>query len=57
VGKSDAAIPTRFEKVLLALPNDRNILEALASFHTARGGNAEAKSMSIDCRRSKKEEE
>jgi len=40
-GKSDAAI-ARLEKTLLAHPNDRDILEALASFHSARGDNAAA---------------
>ena len=37
-GKADAAI-ARLEKTLLAHPNDRDILEALASFHQARGDN------------------
>lgn len=41
-GKSDAAIK-RLEKTLAAHPNDRDILEALASFHQARGENASAK--------------
>jgi Flp pilus assembly protein TadD len=41
-GKADAAI-ARLEKGLLAHPNDRNILEALASFHEARGESASAK--------------
>jgi Tfp pilus assembly protein PilF len=35
-GKSDAAIK-RLEKTLAAHPNDRDILEALVSFHQARG--------------------
>jgi predicted Zn-dependent protease len=35
-GKADAAI-AKLGKALLAHPNDRNILEALASFHDARG--------------------
>jgi Flp pilus assembly protein TadD len=35
-GKSDAAI-ARLEKTLAAHPNDREILEALVSFHKARG--------------------
>jgi len=38
-GKADAAI-ARLEKTLAAHPNDRNILEALASFHEARGERA-----------------
>jgi predicted CXXCH cytochrome family protein len=38
-GKSDAAI-ARLEKTLAAYPNDRDILEALASFYQARGENA-----------------
>ena len=41
-GKADAAI-ARLEKTLVAHPNDRNILEALASFHEARGERASAK--------------
>ena len=41
-GKADAAI-ARLEKALVAHPNDRDILAALASFHQARGENAEAK--------------
>ena len=41
-GRSDAAI-ARLEKTLLAHPNDRDILEALASFHQARGDNGSAK--------------
>ena len=41
-GKADAAI-ARLEKALAAHPNDRNILEALASFHEARGERASAK--------------
>jgi Tfp pilus assembly protein PilF len=41
-GKADAAI-ARLEKTLAAHPNDRNILEALASFHEARGERAAAK--------------
>jgi predicted Zn-dependent protease len=41
-GKSDAAIK-RLEKTLAAHPNDRHILEALASYHAARGNSAEAK--------------
>jgi len=40
-GKSDAAI-ARLEKTLLAHPNDHDILEALASFHQARGDNGSA---------------
>lgn len=40
-GKSGAAI-ARLEKTLAAHPNDRDILEALASFHQARGENAAA---------------
>ena len=39
--KPDAAI-ARLEKALLAHPNDRDILAALASFHQARGENAAA---------------
>ena len=38
IGKVDAAI-ARLEKALVAHPNDRDILQALASFHDARGGN------------------
>jgi len=41
-GKADAAI-ARLEKALVAHPNDHNILEALASFHEARGERASAK--------------
>ena len=33
----------RLEKALVANPNDRNILEALASFQEARGESAAAK--------------
>ena len=40
-GKSDAAI-ARLEKTLRAHPNDRDVLEALASFHQARGERAAA---------------
>jgi len=41
-GKAAAAI-ARLEKALLAHPNDPGILEALASFHQARGERASAK--------------
>ena len=41
-GKSDAAIK-RLEKTLMAHPNDREILQALASFHQVRGEIATAK--------------
>ena len=41
-GKAEAAI-SRLEKALLAHPNDRDILQALASFHEARGDTAAAK--------------
>ena len=41
-GKADAAI-ARLERALVAHPNDRNILEALASFQEARGESAAAK--------------
>ena len=41
-GKSDAAIK-RLEKTLAGHPNDREILQALASFHQARGEIATAK--------------
>jgi Tfp pilus assembly protein PilF len=41
-GKADAAI-AKLEKTLVAHPNDRNILEALASFHEARGERASAR--------------
>jgi Tfp pilus assembly protein PilF len=41
-GKSGAAI-ARLEKTLAAHPNDRDILEALASFHQARGASAAAR--------------
>jgi Tfp pilus assembly protein PilF len=40
-GKSAAAIK-RLEKTLAARPNDRDVLEALASFHQARGDSAAA---------------
>mgnify|MGYP001283956688 FL=1 len=40
-GKSDAAIK-RLERTLAAHPNDRDIIEALASFHSARGESAAA---------------
>jgi predicted CXXCH cytochrome family protein len=40
-GRSDAAI-SRLEKSLAAHPNDRDILEALGSFHSARRENAAA---------------
>lgn len=40
-GKADAAI-AKLEKALLAHPNDRDVLAALASFHQARGENAAA---------------
>jgi len=42
LSKTDAAI-VRLEKALLAHPNDRDILQALASFHEARGDTAAAK--------------
>jgi Flp pilus assembly protein TadD len=42
VGKADAAI-AKLEKALVIHPNDRNILEALGSFHEARGERASAK--------------
>ena len=41
-GKAEAAI-ARLEKALLAHPNDRDILQALASFHEGRGETAAAK--------------
>ena len=41
-GKVEAAI-ARLRQALAAHPNDRDILEALASFHQARGDGAEAK--------------
>jgi DNA-binding SARP family transcriptional activator len=41
-GKVEAAI-ARLKKELAVHPNDRDILEALASFYSARGENAEAK--------------
>jgi Flp pilus assembly protein TadD len=41
-GKVDAAI-AQLEKALVAHPNDGDILEALASFHEARGQSAVAK--------------
>ena len=41
-GKQDAAI-AMLEKMLLAHPHDREILQALASFHQERGENAAAK--------------
>ncbi len=40
-GKSAAAI-TKLKAALVAHPNNREILEALASFHSARGQSAEA---------------
>ena len=40
-GKSDAAIK-RLESTLAAHPNDRDIIGALTSFHSARGDNAAA---------------
>ena len=40
-GKVDAALK-RLEKALAADPNDRDVLQALASFHQARGENAAA---------------
>ena len=40
-GKVDAALK-RLEKTLAADPNDRDVLQALASFHQARGENAAA---------------
>ena len=42
MGKVDVAI-ARLEKSLLAHPNDQDILQALASFHEARGASAAAK--------------
>jgi Tfp pilus assembly protein PilF len=42
MGRADAAI-ARLEKALLAHPNDRDIVQALASFHAARGERAAAK--------------
>jgi Tfp pilus assembly protein PilF len=41
-GKVDAAI-AQLEKTLAAHPTDRNVLQALASFHAARGENSQAK--------------
>ena len=41
-GKADAAI-VKLKKALADHPNDRDILEALSSFHTARGDNVQAK--------------
>ena len=41
-GKVEAAI-ARLEKAHLAHPNDRDIVQALASFHEARGESAAAK--------------
>jgi Flp pilus assembly protein TadD len=41
-GKPDAAI-ARLKKTLLAHPHDREILQALVSFHQERGENAAAK--------------
>ena len=41
-GRSDAAI-SRLKKTLTTHPNDRDTLEALASFHQARGASAAAK--------------
>ena len=42
LGKVEAAI-ARLEKAYLAHPNDRDIVQALASFHQARGDSAAAK--------------
>jgi Flp pilus assembly protein TadD len=42
LGQVDAAI-ARLEKALLSHPNDRAILQALASFHESRGDRATAK--------------
>ena len=42
MGKSDAAI-AGLEKTLLAHPTDRDVLQALASFHNARGESVAAK--------------
>jgi Tfp pilus assembly protein PilF len=41
-GKVDAAI-AQLEKTLAAQPTDRDVLQALASFHAARGENSQAK--------------
>ena len=41
MGRSDAAI-SRLEKTLAAHPNDRDVLQALAAFHSERGRSAEA---------------
>ena len=41
-GKSDAAI-ARFKKILADQPNNRDVLEALASFYSGRGEGVEAK--------------
>ena len=42
LSKAEAAI-SKLEKALLAHPNDRDILQALVSFHEARGDAAAAK--------------
>ena len=41
MGRPDAAI-SRLEKTLAAHPNDRDVLQALAAFHSERGRSAEA---------------
>jgi Flp pilus assembly protein TadD len=53
-GKVDAAI-ARLEKALLARPNDRDILQALVSFHEARGESAAAKRYAERLRLSEKD--
>jgi Tfp pilus assembly protein PilF len=48
-GNSAAAI-ARLEKTLAAHPNDRDVLEALASFYAGRGDNAQAKKYAAQLR-------
>jgi Flp pilus assembly protein TadD len=50
-GKSAAAIAS-LEKVLVTHPNDRDVLETLASFHNECGEITEAKNMQGGCVRS-----
>jgi hypothetical protein len=47
MGKSDAAL-ARLTKTLLAHPNDRDVLEVLASIYSARGENATARKYPIN---------
>jgi Tfp pilus assembly protein PilF len=49
-GKSEAAI-TKLKAALLAHPSNREILEALVSFHSARGQSAEAEKYAVRLRK------